>query len=117
MERQSDTIHADIDTQLGSHIADLNLDIFVELMSNLGLVDQMPPLPECVKRAFICHSRGATSILTPSLVTPPGEESLEEADRLLCIREPGQTFHRIAFCAFTEPRTISEPSDVSGMLQ
>ena len=46
MERQSRTIHADIDTQSRSHIADLNLDIFAELMSNLGLVDQMPPLPE-----------------------------------------------------------------------
>jgi hypothetical protein len=46
MERQPRTIHADIDTQSGSHIADLNLDIFVELTSNLGLVDQMPPLPE-----------------------------------------------------------------------
>ena len=46
MERQSRIVHGNIDTQSGSHIADLNLDIFAELMSNLGLVDQMPPLPE-----------------------------------------------------------------------
>lgn len=90
------------------------MDIFADAMSNLGLVDQMPPLPKCVERAFGIHSRGVTSILSPSLVTPPGEESLEEADRLLGIREPGQTFHRIALRAFAEPRTISEPSKVEG---
>lgn len=33
----------------GSHVMDLNLNIFAEAMSNLGLVDQMPPLPECVE--------------------------------------------------------------------
>lgn len=49
MERQSCTIHADIDTKSGPHIMDLNLDIFAEAMSNLGLVDEMPPLPECVE--------------------------------------------------------------------
>lgn len=48
MKRQSRTI-ADIYTQSGSHIKDLNLNIFAEAMSNLGLVDQMPPLPECVE--------------------------------------------------------------------
>ena len=61
----------DIDTQSESHVTDLNMDIFAELMSNLGLVDQMPPLPKCIERAFGFHSRGATSILSPSLVTPP----------------------------------------------
>jgi hypothetical protein len=86
------------------------MEIFADAMSHLGLVDEMPPLPECVERAFGIHSRGATSILSPSLVTPPGEESLEEADRLLGTREPGQTFHWIALRAFAEPRTISEPS-------
>jgi len=35
-----------------SHIANLILDIFADAMSNLSLVDQMPPLPECVERAF-----------------------------------------------------------------
>ena len=93
------------------------MDIFADAMSNLGLVDQMPPLPKCVERAFGIHSRGVTSILSPSLVTPPGEESLKEAYRLLCIREPGQAFYRTALCAITEPRTISEPSNRSGMLQ
>ena len=48
MERQSRTI-ADGYTQSGSHITDLNVSIFAESMSNLGLVDQMPPLPECVE--------------------------------------------------------------------
>jgi hypothetical protein len=91
------------------------MDIFAELMSNLGLVDQMPPLPKCIERAFGFHSRGATtSILSPSLVTPPWEESLEEADRLLVIRKPIQTFRRIALGALAEPRTISEPSKVGG---
>ena len=62
----------DIDTQSESHVTDLNMDIFAELMSNLGLVDQMPPLPKCIERAFGFQSRGATtSILSPSLVTPP----------------------------------------------
>jgi hypothetical protein len=90
------------------------MDIFADAMSNLGLVDQMPPLPKCVERAFGIYSRGVTPILSPSLVTPPGEESLEEADRLLGIREPGQTFHRIALRAFAEPEIISEPSKVEG---
>jgi hypothetical protein len=90
------------------------MDIFADAMSNLGLVDQMPPLPKCVERAFGIYSRGVTPILSPSLVTPPGEESLEKADRLVGIREPGQTFHRIALRAFAEPRTISEPSKVEG---
>ena len=88
------------------------MDIFADAMSNLGLVDQMPLLPKCVERAFGIHSRGVTSILSPSLVIPLGEESLEEADRLLGIREPEQTFYRIALRAFAEPRTISEPSKV-----
>ena len=48
MERQSRTI-ADSCTQSGSHITDLNVSFFAEAMSNLGLVDQIPPLPECVE--------------------------------------------------------------------
>lgn len=90
------------------------MDIFANAISNLGLIDQMPLLPKCVERAFGIYSRGITSILSPSLVTLLGEESLKEADCLLGIREPGQTFHRIALCTFAEPRTISELSKVEG---
>ena len=48
MERQLRII-ADGYTQLGSYITDLNVSIFAEAMSNLGLVDQMLLLLECVE--------------------------------------------------------------------
>jgi hypothetical protein len=68
--------------------------MFSEAISNLHLVDQMQSILEYITHAFGFHSRVATSIFPPSLVpavlvTPPREESLEEADRLLYIRDWG----------------------------
>ena len=93
---------------------DLNIDIFANTISNLSLIDQIPPFPKYVERTFSIYSRDVTPILSPLLVTPPGEESLKKADHLIRIREPEQTFHRIALCTFTEPRTISELRKVEG---
>ena len=77
-------------------------------MPDFSLVDQMPPFPECLQRAFILQSRRVSPVLPPPLITAPGKESFQKTDRLLCVREPEETFHRVPLSALAKPGIISQ---------
>lgn len=63
----------------------------------------MPPLPEGLQRAFVPYSRCPTSLLASSPIAAPGEEGLEEADRLFGVGEPVKTFDGVVLAFAAEP--------------
>lgn len=69
--------------KLVAYILDLDNGVLAKSMPNLGLVNQIPPLPESLQRALILNSQGPASPFTPSPIASPGEEGFQETDRLL----------------------------------